>query len=223
MERTVRALFPATSAVQVNVCIVLSVIYYLSMVGWLWSISWLSWVGWLQLQGVTIVDLLAHLLGESELNSLAGGGNQSSHTLVNSLGDLLNLWDGDTLVLGQVLTADSWQADWLVDTGLDWLWVGDGDGGLDNSDHGVVVASLLGDLLAVVVSVSTISSVSVSWLTDGDHHGLALLLEGDLDSLAGGLLVLWLVGVAAHLIVNLLNALGTDSSGDIIALLNILH
>ena len=185
------------------------------MVGGLWSI------GGLNLEGVSVVDLLADLLGEGELHSLAVWGSKTRDALVNRLRDNLDLWDSDALLLGEILAADSWKADWLVDTGLDWLGVGDGDSGGDNGDHRVVVAGLLGDLLAVVVSV-TISSVSVSWLADGHHHGLAGLLEGDLDSLAGGLLVLGLVGVAAHLVVNLLNALGTDSSGDSVALLDIL-
>merc|ERR1719336_708995 len=105
----------------------------------------------------------------------------------------------------------------------DRVGVGDGDGGVDHGHHGEVVASLLGDLLAVVVAVSAISAISVVGLADGDHHGLALLLEGNLNSLAGGVLVLGLVGVGADLVVDLLDALGTDGPGDVIALLHILH
>ena len=189
------------------------------------SIGGLWGVGGLHLQGVAVVDLLADLLGEGELDSLAVGGSQSRDTLVNGLSDGLDLGDGDALVLGQVLTADPGQVDGLVDAGLDGLWVGDGDGWVDDGDHGEVVASLLGDLLAVVVAVSTISAISVvrGWLADGHHHGLALLGEGDLDSLAGGLLVLGLVGVGADLVVDHLGALGTDGPGDVIALLHILH
>ena len=71
------------------------------------------------------------------------------------------------------------------------------------------------------MTISSIS-VSVSGLTDGDHHGLTLLLEGNLDGLSGGLLILGLVAVAAHLVVDLLDALGTDGPGDGVALLNIL-
>merc|ERR1719411_2041235 len=84
-----------------------------------------------------------------------------------------------------------------------------------------VVASLLGDLLAVVVAVSAIA-VSMSGLTDSHHHGLALLDEADLDSLGGGDLGLGLVAVAAHLVVNLLSALSADSPGHGVALLHIL-
>ena len=163
-----------------------------------------------------------YLLGEGELDSLAGRVGEAGDTLVHRLADNLDLGDRDALVLGEVLAADSWQADGLVDAGLDWLGVGDGDWGLHHGDHGVVVAGLLGDLLAVVVSVSTIS-VSVSWLAHGHHHGLALLDEAHLDSLAGGLLGLGLVAVAADLVVDLLDALSADSSGDVVALLHILH
>jgi hypothetical protein len=192
-------------------------------VGWLWGVSGLWGVGGLHLQGVAVVDLLADLLGEGQLNSLAVWLSKSRDTLVNGLGDDLDLGDGDAPLLSQVLAADSGQEDGLVDAGLDGLGVDDGDGGGGDGDHGVVVASLLGDLLAVVVAVSTISSVSVVGLTDGHHHGLALLLEGNLDSLAGGLLALVLVGVGADLVVDLIDGLGTDGPGDLVALLDILH
>ena len=191
-------------------------------VGGLGSISGLGSIGGLHLQGVAVVDLLADLLGEGQLDSLAVGGSKSGHALVDGLSDGLDLGDGDALVLGQVLTADPGQGDGLVDAGLDGLGVGDGDGGVDHGDDGEVVASLLGDLLAVVVAVSAISAISVVGLADGHHHGLALLLEADLDSLAGGLLVLGLVGVGADLVVDLLDALGTDGPGDVVALLHIL-
>merc|ERR1719188_124433 len=120
-------------------------------VGGLGSISGLGSVGGLHLQGVAVVDLLADLLGEGQLDSLAVGGSKSGHALVDGLSDGLDLGDGDALVLGQVLTADPGQGDGLVDAGLDGLGVGDGDGGVDHGDDGEVVASLLGDLLAVVV------------------------------------------------------------------------
>ena len=174
---------------------------------------------------MTVVDLLADLLGEGQLNGLAVGLSKTSNALVNGLSDDLDLWDGDALLLSQVLTGDSGQRDGLVDAGLDGLGVCDGDLGLNDGDDGVVVASLLGDLLAVVVAVSAISAISVvrSWLTDSHHHGLALLLEGNLHSLAGGVLVLGLVGVGADLVVDLLDALGTDGPGHVVALLHILH
>jgi hypothetical protein len=176
--------------------------------------------------GKSVHDLDTDLLGKGELNSLASGGSQGSDTLLESLRNDLDLWDSDTFLFGEVLAADSWERDRFVDTGLDGLGVGDGDSRLNNSHNRDVVASLLGNLLAVVVSVSTMSTVSISVLgrlTDGNHLGFALLVERNLNSLGGGFLILWLVRVGADLVIDLLDALGTDSTGDCVALLNILY
>ena len=56
-------------------------------------------------------------------------------------------------------------------------------------------------------------------LAHGDHLGLALLVEGNLNGLGGGGLSLGLVGVGADLVVNLLSGLRADGSGDSVALL----
>ena len=93
--------------------------------------------------------------------------------------------------------------------------------GLDNSEDGDVVASLLGDLLAVVVAIGVVVVSSVG-LADSHHHILALLVEGHLDGLGDGGLFLRLVGAGADLVVDLLSALGTDGEGDGVALLDIL-
>ena len=179
---------------------------------------WWRWRGVL----AAVHDAAAHLLGEGELHGAAVGGAQLGDALLHGLHGVLDLGDHDALVGLDVLAGDDGQVNGLLDAGLDGLGVGHGHGGLVNSDHGGVVASLLGDLLAVVVAVSAISTISVSGLADGHHHGLALLGERDLDSLASGLLVLGLVGVAAHLVVNLLGALSAHGPGDIVALLHIL-
>jgi len=170
--------------------------------------------------GVSIVDLLADLLGESELNILASRGSKLGDALLGSLSGILNLWDSDALLLSKVLTADSWERDWLVDTGLDWLRVGNLNSWLNRGDNRDIVASLLGNLLAVVVSVAVVS-VSWGWLADGNHLGVTLLVEGNLNSLGSGGFSLLLVRVGADLIVNLLDALGTDGTGDWVALLYI--
>jgi len=177
--------------------------------------------------GKSVHDLDTDLLGKGELNSLASGGSQGSDTLLKSLRNNLDLWDSDTFLFGEVFAADSWEGDRLVYTGLDWLRVGNGNSGLNDSDNGDIVASLLGNFLAVVVSISTMSttmSISVlGRLADGDHLGLALLAERNLNSLGGSLLTLRLVRVGADLVVDLLDALGTDGTGDSVALLNILY
>jgi len=184
--------------------------------------DWLNWsVGdWLNLMSVlsiSVVDLLANLLGESELNILASRSSKLGDALLGSLSGIFNLWDSDALLLSEVLTADSWERDWLVDTGLDWLRVGNLNSWLNNGDNRDVVASLLGNLLAVVVSVAVVS-VSWGWLADGNHLGVTLLVEGDLNSLGSCGFSLLLVRVGADLVVDLLDALGTDSTGDWVAL-----
>merc|ERR1719412_715325 len=170
---------------------------------------------------VSVVDLLAHLLGEGQLDGLAGRVGQAGDALLEGLGDNLDLRDGDALLLGKVIARNPGQRDGLVYTGLDGLGVDDINGGLNNGEDRHVVASLLGDLLAVVVAVSVVAVSSVG-LADSDHHVLALLVEGHLDGLGSGGLSLGLVGVGADLVVNLLSALGTDGAGNGVALLDIL-
>jgi len=176
--------------------------------------DWLNLVGVLS---ISIVDLLANLLGESKLNSLASRGSKLGDALLRGNSGVFNLRDSDALLLSEVFTADSWKRDWLVDTGLDWLRVGNLNSWLNRGDNRDIVASLLGNLLAVVVSIAVVS-VSWGWLADGNHLGVTLLLEGNLNSLGSGGLSLLLVRVGADLVVDLLNALGTDSASDWVAL-----
>jgi len=176
-----------------------------------------NWLNLMSILSISIVDLLANLLGESKLNILASRGSKLGDALLRGDGGVLNLWDSDALLLCEVLAADSWERDWLVDTGLDWLRVGNLNSWLNRGDNRDIIASLLGNLLAVVVSVAVVS-VSWGWLADGNHLGVTLLLKGNLNSLGSGLFGLLLVRVGADLVVNFLNALGTNSTGDWVAL-----
>ena len=166
---------------------------------------------------ISIVDLLADLLGKSEVNSLASRSSKLGDALLFNLNIVHDLWDSDALFSSEVLATDDNQVDWLVDTGLDWLRVGNLNSWLNRGDNRDIVASLLGNLLAVVVSVAVVS-VSWGWLADGNHLGVTLLVEGNLNSLGSCGFSLLLVRVGADLIVNFLNALGTDSTGDWVAL-----
>merc|ERR1740129_1382133 len=170
--------------------------------------------------GVSVVDLLAHLLGQGELDSLAGGGGQLGDALLLKLDVVHDLGDGDALLLSEVLARDPDQVDGLLDALLDGL----GEGNLDVldvlSDDGHVVASLLGDLLAVVVAVLVVS-VAGGGLADGDHLGVALPGEGDGDGLGGGGDNLLAVGVDTDLVVNNLNTLTAHGAGHRVALLDI--
>jgi len=177
-----------------------------------------DWLNIMSVLSISIVDLLANLLGESELNSLASRSSKLGDALLMNLNIIHDLWNSDALLCSEVLTADNNQVDWLVDTGLDWLRVGNLNSWLNNGDNRDIVASLLGDLLAVVVSVAVVS-VSWGWLADGHHLGVTLLVEGDLNSLGSCGFSLLLVRVGADLVVDLLNALGTDGTGDWVALL----
>ena len=70
------------------------------------------------------------------------------------------------------------------------------------------------------MSVAVVS-VSWGWLADGNHLGVTLLLVRNLNSLGSCGFSLLLVRVGADLVVDLLNALGTDGTGDWVALLYI--
>lgn len=102
----------------------------------------------------SVIDLLADLLGEGELDGGAGGGGDHGDALLDNSDSLLNLGDGDASLRDNILAGDDGQVNGLVDTDLLGLGIGNGDSGLDGGDDGDVVASLLGDLLAVVFSIS---------------------------------------------------------------------
>ena len=168
----------------------------------------------------SVVDLLADLLGEGQLDSGAGRGGDNSDALLNNSDALLDLGDGDAGLRDDILAGDDGQVDGLVDAHLLGLGVGNSDGGLDGGDDGDVVASLLGDLLAVVVAVLVVS-VAGGGLADGDHLGVALPGEGDGDGLGGGGDNLLAVGVDTDLVVNNLNTLTAHGAGHRVALLDI--
>jgi len=169
---------------------------------------------------ISIVDLLAHLLGKGKLNILASRSSKLGDTLLRGLGGVFNLRNCYALLLSKILTADSWERDRFVDTGLDWLRVGNLNSWLNRGDNRNIVASFLGNFLTVVVSIAV---VSITWgrLADGHHLGITLLLERDLNSLGSCGFSLLLVGVGADLVVNDRHTLGTDSPGDRVALLSV--
>ena len=173
------------------------------------------------LLSVAIDKLDTDLLGEGQLDLLAGRGSQFGDTLLNRLSGVGHFWNGNALVLDLVLTADTGQVDWLVDAGLDWLWVGHSDGDVDGGHDRDIVLGGLGHFVAVlVVAVSAMpitAMASIGWGTNGDHLDLGLLLETDLNGGSSGILILSFVVIAAHLVWNLLDGLSADSAGDIIA------
>jgi hypothetical protein len=178
--------------------------------------------------GIAVDNLHTDLLGEGQLDGLAGGSAQRGLADLQGLRHLLDGGHGDALLGGQVLAGDLGQGNGLVHAGLDGLRVDNLDGGLDGGHHRGVEAGLLGHLLAVVVTVAgggTVAAVAGavcgggSRLAHGHHLVGALLLEGDLHGLGGGSLGLGLVGVGADLVVDLLRALCAYGPGDGVALL----
>ena len=138
---------------------------------------------------VSVVDLLAHLLGQGELNGLTGGVRQAGDALLEGLGDNLDLRDGDALLLGGPRRG---RRDGLVDTGPDGLRVDDINGGRNNGEDGDAVPSLLGDILAVVVAVSVVGGMVNHWGSMVNsmvgHRGVVDSMvshSGSMDSMVG--------------------------------------
>lgn len=153
-------------------------------------------VSGLGLMSVSVDKFDTDLLGEGELDLLAGRGSQLGLAFGDGLGGIFNLRDDDGLLFGKIFAGDTGKGDGLVDASLDGFGVGNGDIDIDRSDNGDVVSGFLGNFLAVVVSVSRVSvSVSVSGLADGDHLDIGLLLEGNLNGLGSGSFFLLLVRV----------------------------
>ena len=125
-------------------------------------------VSGLGLMSVSVDKFDTDLLGEGELDLLAGGGSQLGLAFGDGLGGIFNLRDDDGLLFGKIFAGDTGKGDGLVDASLDGFGVGNGDIDIDGGDNGDVVSGFLGNFLAVVVSVSRVSvSVSVSGLADG--------------------------------------------------------
>ena len=110
---------------------------------------------------ITIDKLNTDLFWEGQLNLLASWGSKLGDALLNGLSGVLDLWDGDALVLNLVLAADTGKEDGLVDTGLDWLRVGDSHRNINSSDNRNIIFSGLGHLIAVFVGVSSMTIASI--------------------------------------------------------------
>jgi len=134
--------------------------------------------------GVSVDKFDTDLFGEGELNLLAVGFSESSGTFGNSDLRIYNIGDLDGTLLFEGAALNNGQEDGFVDTGLLRGGVGNGDIDVDGGDNRGIVGSFLGDLLAVVVSVSSVSVSTISMvsgLADGDHLNFGFLNEGDLD------------------------------------------
>ena len=121
----------------------------------------------------------------------------------------------DGSFFSDISTGNDWQVNGFVFTGLDRGRVGNSDRDIDGGNNGHIVGSCLGNFLAVVVSITTmsVSTISmVSGLADSDHLYIFFLFKGDLNSLGIGLFFSLGIRVAADFLGNNLNGLSTDSA-----------
>ena len=172
-------------------------------------------ISWLGFMCVSIDQLNTDLLGESKFDLLAVRGSQLGVAFLNGFNSIFDLGDSDGSFFRDVFTGNTGKGDGLVDAGLDGFGVGNFNGDIDGGDNGHIVLGGLGNLLAVVVAISSMSiTVSVSGLADSDHLNIFLLFEGDFDSLGVGALFLLLVRVRADFVVNFFNGFSAHGAGD---------
>jgi len=167
---------------------------------------------------ISIVDLLANLLGESEVNGLTSWSSKLCDTLLLNFNVIHDFWDSDALLCSKVFATDDNKINWFVHTGLDGLRVSNLNSGFNRGDNRDIVASFLGNFLAVVVSIAVIS-VSWSWLAHSDHLGVTLFLVGNFDSLGSCGFSLLLVRIGTDLIVDNSDTFSTQGASNRVTLL----
>jgi len=172
---------------------------------------------WCRLMGITVDKLNTDLFGEGELNLLAGGDTNDSLAVGNNDLRIDNGGNLDGLFLRDISAGNNGKGDGFVNTDLLGGGVGNGDGDINGGDNGNIVLLFGGNLLAVVVSVSTmsVSSMSVvSGLADSDHLDVGNLLEGNYDGFGNGVSRFLFVKVCADFLGNNIDGFGTDGTGD---------
>merc|ERR1712129_437280 len=172
---------------------------------------------WCGLMGVSVDKLDTDLFGEGELNLLAGGDTNFSLAVGNNDLRIDNGGNLDVLFLRDISAGNNGKGDGFVNTDLLGGGVGNGDGDIDGSDNGNIVLLFGGNLLAVVVSVSSmsVSSMSVvSGLADSDHINSSDLLEGNFDGLGNSVSRFLFVKVCADFLGNNLDGFSTNGTGD---------
>jgi hypothetical protein len=183
------------------------------------------WV-WGGLMGVSVDKLDTDLFGEGKLNLLAGGDTDFSLAVGNNDLRIDNGGNLDGLFLRDVSAGNNGKGDGFVNTDLLGGGVGNGDGDINRGDNGDIVGGFLGNLFAVVVSVSTISSMSVSlvsWCADSDHLDVGNLLKGNFDGLGNGVSRFLFVKVCADFLGNNFDGFGTDGTGDSVCVWDIFN
>ena len=181
------------------------------------------WV-WGGLMGVSVDKLDTDLFGEGELNLLAGGGTNFSLAVGNNDLGVDNSGNLDGLVLRDISAGNNGKGDGFVNTDLLGGRVGNGDRDINGGDNGDIVLFFGGNLLAVVVSISTISSMSVvSGLANSDHLDIGNLFEGNFDGLGNSVSRFLFIIVCADFLGNNLNGFSTDGTGDSVCVIDIFN
>jgi len=181
------------------------------------------WV-WGGLMGVSVDKLDTDLFGEGELNLLAGGDTDFSLAVGNNDLRIDNGGNLDGLFLRDVSAGNNGKGDGFVNTDLLGGRVSNGDGDIDGGNNGDIVLLFGGNLLAVVVSVSTISSMSVvSGLADSDHLDVGNLLKGNFDGFGNSVSRFLFIIVCADFLGNNLNGFSTDGTGDSVCVWDIFN
>lgn len=173
-----------------------------------------SMIGLVFLGGLSIPidNFFADLFGQGQLNLLTVGSRQSGDALLNRLDFIFNFRLVDTFFFGDSFAAESGKLDGFVQARLDRLWIGDLDRHIDWANLRDVVGSLLGNFLAVLMSIRVIS-VSISWLANSHHLDVSLLNKVHINSLGCGILSPWFIVIGADLIINRLNGFLANRSG----------
>merc|ERR1712086_226104 len=181
---------------------------------------------WCGLMGVSVDKLDTDLFGEGELNLLAGGDTNFSLAVGNNDLRIDNGGNLDGLFLRDISAGNNGKGDGFVNTDLLGGGVGNGDGDINGSDNGNIVLLFGGNLLAVVVSVSSmsVSSMSVvSGLADSDHIDSSNLLEGNFDGFGNSVSRFLFVKVCAYFLGNNLDGFGADGTGDSVCVWDIFN
>ena len=125
------------------------------------------------------------------------GGSELSYALVRTFSRVHYFWDSVEFLFSEVLTADSWKRDGLVDLDLNVFGTGNLNSGLNRDDNRDIVSSHLGSNC-----VHNCYFRILGWVNDLGSSGVSLLV----------------VGVCTDFIVNLVNDFSADSTCDWVAL-----
>ena len=161
----------------------------------------------------------ANLLGESKGNFGTRWGSQFGFTFLNWLLIISNIRNSDTFFLRDVLTGDNRKRDGLVDAYADSFGVGNLNSNTVWCDNRGIVLGDLRYISAVLLTISAITSMTISWgLTLRDISSMFWLFECHFDSGGNSIISLFTIFVGADFVGNGFVAFSTDSAGDGIAL-----